>query len=132
MSHTTKDSTGAIRSTIATGSETLPPLTNHLPSASIPPATDRHAGMAENALHDADEFVTTSTYTTRSTFSTDSETLLPPTDRLSDDMSALTPPDTDLRAGMSPAEIALRDAKEAIRQLDSRKHGKVLLRGSSG
>ena len=59
MSHTTKDSTGAIRSTIATGSETLSPLTNHLPSASIPLATDRRAGMAENALRGADEFVTT-------------------------------------------------------------------------
>ena len=69
MSHTTKDSTGAIRSTIATGSETLSPLTNHLPSASIPLATDRRAGMAENALRGADEFVTTTTYTTRSTFS---------------------------------------------------------------
>ena len=27
-------------------------------------------------------------------------------------MSALTPPETDLLAGMSPADIALRDAKE--------------------
>ena len=29
-------------------------------------------------------------------------------------MSALTLPDTDLRAGISPAEIALCDAKEAM------------------
>ena len=28
-------------------------------------------------------------------------------------MSAITPPDTGLRAGMSPAEIALRDAQSA-------------------
>ena len=112
--YTAKDSTGAIRSTIATGSETLSPLTNHLPSASMPPATDSRAGMTENAVHDADEFVMTTTYTTRSTFATDTEAPSPPTDRLAGEMSAVMPPATDPRAGMSPAEIALRDAKEAM------------------
>ena len=49
--------TNTIRSTVATGSENLSPPTDHLPSAPMPPAADRRAGMspAKNALHDADE-----------------------------------------------------------------------------
>ena len=52
------------RSTVATGSETVSPLRDRLPSeisAVMPPATDRQEGMssAENALHDAKEVMTT-------------------------------------------------------------------------
>ena len=52
------------RSTVATGSETLSPLTDRLHSeisAVLPLATDRQEGMssAENALHDAKEVMTT-------------------------------------------------------------------------
>ena len=109
-----KDATETTRSTVATGSEVLSPPADRLPGTSIPPATDRRVGMTENSLHDADEFVTTTTYTTRSTFSPDSEAPSPPTDRLTGERSALTPPATDQRAEISPAEIALRDANEAI------------------
>ncbi|KAH9022481.1 hypothetical protein EDB85DRAFT_2278179, partial [Lactarius pseudohatsudake] len=56
-------STNTTRSTVTTGSETLSPPTVHLPSDTniLPPAADRRAGMspAENALHDADEAITT-------------------------------------------------------------------------
>ena len=52
-----------------------------------------------------------STSTTRSAFTIDSETLSPPTDRIS-----ITPmsPATDGRAGISPAENALFNAKEVM------------------
>ena len=113
-SYTAKDATDTTRSTIATGSETLSPPADHLPSTSIPPATDRRAGMTENTLHDADEFVTMTTYTTRSTLSPDSDAPSPPTDRRVSERSALTPPATDQRTGMSSAEIALREANETI------------------
>ena len=113
-SHTAKDAIETTRSTVTTGSETRSPPADHLPSTSISPATDRRAGMTENALHDADEFVTTTTYTTRSTFAPDSEAPSPPTDRLASERSALTPPATDQRAGISPAGVALREANEAI------------------
>ena len=56
-----KDSTNTTRSTVATGSDTLSPPTDRLPSTPIPPATDRLAGAspAENALRDAKEAMTT-------------------------------------------------------------------------
>jgi hypothetical protein len=57
-----QDSTNIARSTVATGSETLPPPMDQLPSEmSTPPAVDRQAGMspAENALRDANEAMTT-------------------------------------------------------------------------
>ncbi|KAH9040383.1 hypothetical protein EDB85DRAFT_134287 [Lactarius pseudohatsudake] len=54
-----------------------------------------------------------STNTTRSTVTTGSETLSPPTVHLPSDTNIL-PPAADRRAGMSPAENALRDADEAI------------------
>ncbi len=61
---TDQDSTNASRSTVATGSETLSPPTDRLPSEMgnlVPPAADGRAGTspAENALHDADEAMTT-------------------------------------------------------------------------
>ena len=57
---TTRNTT---RSAVATGPETLSPLTDRLPSeisALMPLATDRWEGMssAENALHDAKEVLT--------------------------------------------------------------------------
>ncbi len=54
-----------------------------------------------------------STDTTRSTIATGSETLSPPTDRLPSEMSTPTPPTTDRRTGMSPAE-KLHDADKAM------------------
>ena len=51
------------------------------------------------------------TDTTRSTIVTDSETLLPPMDRLPGTPMS---PATDRRAGLLPTESALRDAKEAM------------------
>jgi len=58
-----QDSTNTIRSTVATGSETLSPPTDRLPgevSTSTPPATDRRAGMSPaEKLHDADKAMTT-------------------------------------------------------------------------
>ena len=58
---TTRNTT---RSTVVTGSESLSPLRDRLPSeisALIPPASDQQEGMssAENALHDAKEVMTT-------------------------------------------------------------------------
>ena len=113
-SYTAKDATEATQSTVATGSEALSPPADHLPSTSISLATHRRAGMTENTLRGTDEFVVTTTYTTRPTFAIDSETLSSPADRLPSEMSALTPPAADRLAGMAPAEIALRDAKEAM------------------
>ncbi len=80
------------------------------------PAAERWTGMspAEDALHDTDEAVTTTTNTTRSTVATGSETLSPPKDRLPSEMSTPMPPVADRRAGMSPAENALHDADEAM------------------
>ena len=113
--------TNATRSTVATGSETLSPPRGRLPSemsTPMPPTADRRAGMspAEDALHDTDEAVMTTTNTTQSTITTGSEILLPPspTDRLSSEMSTPMPPAADVRAGMSPAENALHDADEAM------------------
>jgi hypothetical protein len=56
--------TNTTRPVVATGSETLSPSTDRLPSemsAPMPPATDRGAGMspAEDALHDAKEVMAT-------------------------------------------------------------------------
>ncbi len=53
------DSTNATRSTVATGSETH--LLPSEMSTPMPRAADRRAGMspAENALHDAEEVMTT-------------------------------------------------------------------------
>ena len=55
-----------------------------------------------------------STNTTRSAVATGSETFSPPTDRLPSETSALILPATDRRAGISPAETALNDAKEVM------------------
>jgi len=79
----------------------------------MPPAADRLAGMSptEDALHDTDEAVTTSTNTTRSTVTTGSETPSSPTDRLP---SPFIPPAADQQAGMSPAENAVHGAGEAM------------------
>ncbi len=57
-------STRPTRPTVTTGSETLPPPTDHLPgeiTTSMPPAADGSAGMphAKNALRNADEAMTT-------------------------------------------------------------------------
>jgi len=111
--------TNTTRSTVATGSETLSPPTVRLPSEMsipMPPAAVRRAGMspAEDALHDADEAVMTTTNTTQSTVTTGSGTLLPSTDHLSSEMSTPMPPAADGRAGISPAENALHDADEAM------------------
>ncbi len=59
-----QDSTNTTRSTVATGSETLSPPTDRLPSemsTPMPAAADRRAGMSpvEDALHDAGEAMTT-------------------------------------------------------------------------
>ena len=113
-SYTAGETPSTTRSTVTTGSETLSPLTDHFPSTSIPLVTHQRAGMTENTLRDTDEFVMTTTYTARPTFAIDSETLSSPADRLPSEMSALTPPAADRPAGMAPAEIALRDAKEAM------------------
>ena len=103
---TVRDSTNPIQSTVVTDSETLTPPTGRLPSGPKLLAADQRAGMspAENALHDTDQAVTT---TTDTTVATGSETLSPPSDRLSSDMN--TPHTANRRAGMSPAENALRD-----------------------
>ncbi len=112
------DSTNRTRSTVAIGSETLSPPADRLPSemsSPMPPAADRRAGMslAESALRDVDEAVTTTTNIPRSTVVTGSETLSPPTDRLPSEMSTLMPP-ADARAGMLPAENALHDADKVM------------------
>ncbi len=112
-----QDSTNTTRSTVATGSETLSPPMDRLPSeTSTPmlPAADRRAGMspAEDALHDTDEAVTTSTNITRPTVAIGSETHSPPTDRLTS--PSIPPGDGDRQAGMSPAENALHDTGEAV------------------
>jgi len=58
-----QDSTNITRSTVATGSETLSPPTDHLPSemsTPTPPATDRRAEMSPaEKLHDADKAMMT-------------------------------------------------------------------------
>jgi hypothetical protein len=116
MSFIAQESTKTTRSTLAIGSETLSPATDRLPSTPIPPATDRRVGMSpfESALRDTDEAVTTTTNATRSTVATGSETVSPPTDRIPSEMSALLPPATYRRAGMSLAENTLHDTKEVV------------------
>ena len=49
---------------------------------------------------------------------TGSDILSPPTDRLPGEMSAPMSPAADRRVGMSPAEDALHDAKEAMTTID--------------
>jgi hypothetical protein len=111
-----KDSTDTTRSSVTTGSETLSPQTDRLPSTPMPLATDRRAGLspADNTLRDAFEDVTTTTNTTRSTVAIGSETLSPSMDHLPSEMSAPMQPATDRRAGISPVENALHDANEVM------------------
>jgi hypothetical protein len=104
-----QDYTNTTRSIVAIGPETLSLPTDPLPTP-IPPASDKRAGISpvENALCDTE--AVTEANTTQSTVATGSETLSPPTDRIPSEM----PPATDQRAGMSPAENALHDAKEVV------------------
>ena len=108
-----RDSTNTIQSSAATGSETLSPPTDRLASTMLLTA-DRQAGMspAENALHDTDEAVTTTTDTFGPTTATGSETLSHPSDRCPGDMN--TPPSANRQAGMTPAENALHVAEAAM------------------
>ena len=106
-----KDSTNT-GSTVAPGSETLPPPIDHLSSEmSTPPAAHRQAGMSLAENRDTDEAVTTTTNTTRFTVVTGSGNLSPLTVHLP---SSPMLPAADRRAGISPAENALHDANEAM------------------
>ncbi|KAH9013132.1 hypothetical protein EDB85DRAFT_984791 [Lactarius pseudohatsudake] len=112
----TQGATDPTQSTVASGSETLSPPTDRLPSemgTPVPSAADQRAGMspAEDAPRDTDEAVTTSVNTTRSTVATGSETLSPPTDR---HPNLSIPPAADRQAGTSLAEKALHGAGEAV------------------